>query len=356
MSKESEYKEGVMFMPLRWHERPTYENRGTHIVPHTRPFTILVTGGAGFIGSNLIGRLLDDGYKVISIDNYSTGSKENHHEGAKYYEGDICKLGSDAYVYDSLHNLGCDPSHRNGGIDLIFHLAALSRIQPSFKTPSDTFQTNASGTEKVCEFAREHNCMVIYAGSSSRWHDPYQSPYAAYKHMGEEICKMYRTTYKMSIQIARFYNVYGPGEILDGDWAAVVGIWRRQIRDGQPLTIVGDGEQRRDFTHVDDIVDGLIRIARKMWMTELNKHEVEHEEWELGSGVNYSINEVAQMFKDSAEPRHEVKITHIPDQKGNYRSTLRETDHALTCLDWEPKESLRAYINLLYSEQEILHP
>jgi UDP-glucose 4-epimerase len=276
---------------------------------------ILVTGGAGFIGTNIIKRLLKEEYKVHSLDNYDSGLKENEQSGCHYHVGDIENIG----LMDK-------------NFDLIFHLAALSRIQPSFNNPEETFRVNTIGTQKVCEFARLTGAKVVYAGSSSRWHNPYQSPYAVYKHMGEEICKMYRHTYGMDIEIARFYNVYGPHEIVDGEMAAVIGIWRNQVKNNQPITIVGDGEQRRDFTHVEDIVEGLYRIG---FRTE--KHE---DAWELGTGVNYSINEVYQIFKN----KFNIKSIHLPDQPGNYRNTLRENDDSLERLGWKPSDKLRDYI------------
>ena len=233
---------------------------------------ILVTGGAGFIGTNLIKKLIDEGHNVQSIDNYDSGLKENEVDGCNYHTGDIQMV-----------------SLMDKDFDLIYHLAALSRIQPSFDNPSLTYDTNVTGTQMVCEFARTIGAKVVYSGSSSRWHDPYQSPYACYKHLGEEVLKMYSKVYGLNCEIARFYNVYGPSEIVNGDWAAVIGIWRRQIRDGEKITIVGDGEQRRDFTHVVDIVDGLYKIG----LTD-ESHE---DAWELGTGLNYSINEVYSMFK-----------------------------------------------------------
>jgi UDP-glucose 4-epimerase len=276
---------------------------------------ILVTGGAGFIGTNLIKRLISEGHNVESIDNYDSGLVSNHVDGCNYHTGDIESI----YLMDK-------------DFDMIYHLAGLSRIQPSFKNPTETFRVNTIGTESVCSFAKKINAKVIYAGSSSRWHDPFQSPYACYKHMGEEICKMYRKVYDMNIEIVRFYNVYGPNEIVDGDWAAVIGIWRRQIRDGENLTIVGDGNQRRDFTHVIDIVDGLYKVGMSN-----EKHE---DAWELGTGKNYSINEVFEMFKE----RFVCDKTHIPNQQGNYRETLRLNDDTLNRLGWEPKKDLREYI------------
>lgn len=278
---------------------------------------ILVTGGAGFIGSNLIKKLLNQGMIVDSLDDYSLGSIENEIAGCTYHAGDISRIKDlDSY-------------------DIIFHLAALSRIQPSFNNPSETYRVNTTGTQQVLEFARLTGAKVVYAGSSSKWHDPYQSPYAACKYMGEEVCKMYKKTYGMDIEIARFYNVYGPNEIVDGDWAAVIGVWRRQVENGEKITIVGDGEQRRDFTHVYDIVEALYRIGFK--------NEVHEDAWELGSGKNYSINEVYEMFKN----KFGVESIYISDQSGNYRKTLRENNDALERLNWQPKDRLKDYINSL---------
>lgn len=276
---------------------------------------ILVTGGAGFIGTALIKKLLSEGHDVQSLDNYEVGSILNHQDDCFYIAKDIEDIGEMAKDFD-----------------IIYHLAALSRIQPSFNQPEETFRVNTIGTQKVCEFARLSGAKVIYAGSSSRWHNPYQSPYATCKYMGEEICKMYKKTYGMNIEIVRFYNVYGPGEIVDGDWAAIIGKWRRQVRDGEPITIVGDGEQKRDFTHIDDIIDGLWKVGMKTL-----KHE---DAWELGTGQNYSINDVYLMFKE----RFWTDYKQIPDQPGNYRETLRKNDDSLIELGWKPSDKLRDYI------------
>jgi UDP-glucose 4-epimerase len=278
---------------------------------------ILVTGGAGFIGTNLIKRLLTEGHEVHSLDNYDSGLVENHIEGCNYISGDIEQI----------------EYWRGGKFDLCYHLAALSRIQPSFENPLETFRVNTTATLSVADWAKHNNVKVVYAGSSSRWHDPYQSPYACFKHMGEEIYKLYKKVYNLDVEICRFYNVYGPKEIVEGDWAAVIGIWRRQVKNGEKITIVGDGEQRRDFTHVDDIVDGLYKIG-----IGSEKHE---DAWELGTGINYSINEVYEMFKE----KFGTESIHIPDQKGNYRKTLRENDDALNRLGWTPQNRLKEYIN-----------
>ena len=280
---------------------------------------ILVTGGVGFIGVNLIKKLINKKHEVVCLDDYSTGTKSNHVEGCTYLDLDI----------ESISDLG----HKD--YDVCFHLAGLSRIQPSFENPTETFRVNLRGTEAVCEWARLNNVKVVYAGSSSKWHDPYQSPYAMYKHLGEEVCKMYRKTYNLNVDIARFYNVYGPSEIVDGPWAAVIGIWRRQVRDGESITIVGDGEQRRDFTHVDDICEGLIKISE---YSDFHK-----DAWELGTGTNYSMNEVYNMFNN----RFGVNCNYIPEQEGNYRETLRKNNDTLLLLGWEPKDRLNEYIKKL---------
>ena len=279
---------------------------------------ILVTGGAGFIGMNLIQRLVKDGNRVVCLDDYSTGTKENHVEGVKYINADIETI---EYI--------------KGDFDLCYHIAAQSRIQPSFENPTECFRINVKGTQSVCEWARHNNIKVVYAGSSSKHHDPTQSPYAMYKYLGEEVCKLYRKTYGLDVEICRFYNVYGPGEVIDGDYAAVIGIWRRQVRDGEKITIVGDGEQKRDFTHVIDIVDGLVKVGDSDTKNE--------DAWELGVGLNYSINSVYNMFKD----KFGVDCIYIPDQPGNYRETLRENDDTLDILGWKPQDRLRDYIQSL---------
>jgi UDP-glucose 4-epimerase len=279
---------------------------------------ILVTGGAGFVGTNLCEKL-NIANDVYSIDNYSIGTINNHISGVNYINGDIVE------IFEILEN----------DFDVCYHLAGLSRIQPSFNNPDNTFHSNTLGTQRILDWCKTNNTKVIYSGSSSKHHNPYQSPYALYKYLGEELCKMYREVYKMNIEIARFYNVYGPNEIVDGDWAALIGIWRRQIREGKSLTIVGDGEQRRDFTHVYDIVDGLIKISNTK-----NSH---HDAWELGSGKNYSINDVARIFVD----KYNCNLNYVPNQKGNYRVTLREHNDAVEILGWKPQDRLKDYIENL---------
>ena len=277
---------------------------------------ILVTGGAGFIGSNLVKRLLSEGHKVHSLDNYSTGNTKI--EGCEYFEGDIEEI-------DTIHT----------DYDLIFHLAAQSRVQPSFDNPTETFRVNVKGTEAVCKFALDIGAKVVYAGSSSKHHNPATSPYAMYKFLGEGICKLYKESFNLEVEICRFYNVYGPGEALDEKNGNVIGIWRSRVARETYIEVVGDGEQRRDFTHVDDIVDGLYKVATK---------GIEHyDAWELGTGVNYSINELAKMFQH----KYGCPVQYISDQKGNYRETLCTDEDAIDLLGWAPQDRLLYYIQNL---------
>jgi UDP-glucose 4-epimerase len=276
---------------------------------------ILVTGGAGFIGTNLIKRLVDEGHKVLSLDDYSTGTKGNHVQGVTYWRGDI----------ETIEFL-------NGEFDLCYHIAAQSRVQPSFEEPTECFRVNVKGTQAVMEWAKAKNVKVIYAGSSSKHHDPTDSPYAMYKFLGEEVCKLYKNSFDVDVKIARFYNVYGPSESLDEKNGNVIGIWRKKILTGQKLPIVGDGEQRRDFTHVDDIVDGLIRISKT--------DKVHEDAWELGSGRNYSVNELFSFFKE----KFDCESISIPEQKGNYRETLNTNPDAERYLGWKPQDKLKDYI------------
>lgn len=280
--------------------------------------TVLVTGGCGFVGYALVEKLIQLGYEVDVIDDLSIGREAKSVEplGAKFLHGDVRAMDNipdKAYKY-------------------IFHLAALSRIQPSFQNPSWTFSVNVEGTKRVVEYASRNKSKLIYSGSSSKHHNPELSPYAMTKHIGEEWIKLYRKVYDLNAEIVRFYNVYGPGELVDSHMAAVIGIWRSRISKGLPILIHGDGEQRRDFTHIDDIVDGLIRIAES--------NEKAEDAWELGTGNNYSLNEVADMFGD-------IKREYVPDVKGNYRKTLRINNEAIDRLGWQPKDRLKEYINSL---------
>ena len=275
----------------------------------------LITGGAGFIGTNLIKRLLNDGHKVISFDNYSTGLKENEQQGCEYIDIDLSK--------DN------DYSFLKYKPDVIFHLAALARIEPSFEFPRRTFEDNVNSTLNILDYARKYNIKVVYAGSSSYHGGVYENPYTYTKWQGEELCKLYSFIYKLNITICRFYNVYGPYQIIEGAYSAIVGIFQRQYLNNDPLTITGDGEQRRDFTHVDDIMNGLIQAS---------KYESAADIFELGTGTNYSINELAEMFGRNYPKKY------IPMRDGEMRTTLCDISEAKEKINYKPTISLNEYI------------
>ena len=290
---------------------------------------ILVTGGAGFVGTNLIKRLIREDHEVISVDNYSSGFKKNHQEGCIYFDMDLSestpKLGSWAQGKYQLEN-----------IDLIFHMAALARIQPSITNPIITINNNFNSTLNILEWARIKNIPVVFAGSSSKHHGLWGSPYAWSKFGGEQLCELYSKVYNLPTAICRFYNVYGKHQIEDGTYATVIGIFEKQFREGKALTVVGSGEQRRDFTHIDDIVDGIIKCGQ-------NIDKVSGEVFELGRGQNHSILEITEMFG-------ETEVEYIPARPGEYDVTLADYSKANELLNWKPTLNLRDYISGVISK------
>ena len=275
----------------------------------------LVTGGVGFVGTNLCKRLINDNHEVWSFDNYTTGDIKNEIEGVNYYNIDI-RDGFENWIKR---------------FDVIFHLAALPRIGPSFSNPKEVCDVNVSGTQNVLEYARHHNTPVVYAGSSSFWGGVYKNPYTFSKWQGEQLCEMYKKIYGLDITICRFYNVYGDYMINEGSYRTVLSIFLEQYENGYPLTITSDGEQRRDFTHIDDIVEAMIKC-------------VEHKEYghifELGRGKNHSINEVVDMFGDI------VGATYIDEIPGEARITLCDSKLAKEVLKWKPKINLNEWIKI----------
>ena len=284
----------------------------------------IVPGGAGFIGTNLINRLLDDGHEVISIDNYSTGRKENEvqRDGVKYFDVDL----GEVKFYSS---------HMDKP-DVIFHLAALSRIQPSFDDPEQTFKSNVYSTVNMMENARRNKIPVVYAGTSSVHGDKYINPYTFTKWQGEEIIKMYSELFDVPSCICRFYNAYGPHQATEGAYCNVLGIFERQYGEGRQLTITGDGEQRRDFVDVRDIVDGMIKCMEAMHGAVDMRYSAEI--FELGKGENYSINELANAFGENYPTKH------IEASPGEMRETLCTDTKAKDVLDWNPKGDVIKYI------------
>ena len=275
---------------------------------------ILVTGGAGFVGTNLIKQLLKKGHEVISIDDYSTGKKENHinNKNVQYIQRDILDIDKDLFIYD---------------VDIIYHLAARARIQPSFEQPLEYIRVNYEGTLNLVQLCINKNLPLIYAGSSSHHSGKFKNPYTFSKDMGEEIIKLYRKHFGLKSSIVRFYNVYGPHQLTEGAYTTLVGRWMDNIEKDIPCEIYGDGEKRRDFTHVDDIIDGLIRIQQQQAYGHI---------FEFGRGKNLSINEVAKMFN--------INPIYKEDKPGEAQDTLCDNSVAKKLLNWSPTINLEDYI------------
>lgn len=282
---------------------------------------ILVTGGAGFVGTNLIKRLLAEGHEVVSIDNYSTGTTKNHQVGAEYYVGDCSKI-TDYSEY--------------GEFNVVYHLAALARIQPSFQNPIGYFHDNAVATFNIAMYCANNNIPLQFAGSSSHHSGKFKNPYTFAKDVSEDIVQLCILHYGLKATITRFYNVYGLYHLKEGGYCTVIGKWEKAIEEGRSITIYGDGTKRRDFTHIDDIVDALLLIEQKEAWGYL---------FELGRGINFSIKEVADMFEYDS-------IVYEADKPGEAEITLCMDTFAHDMLGWEPKRNLRDYIkNYIHENQ-----
>ena len=273
----------------------------------------LVTGGAGFIGTNLIKLLIQNNFDVTSIDNYFTGFESNHIDGATYIKQDLLTI-SDFAKY--------------GSFDVIFHLAAIARIQPSFNLPVEYFENNAVATMKIAKFCVDTNTPLVYAGSSSHHSGKFKNPYTFSKDIGEEIIDLFQQHYNLNASVARFYNVYGPNHLKGGGYCTVIGKWEHAIETKHPIVIYGDGTKRRDFTHVNDIVSALLSIVQKNAWGHI---------FELGTGKNYSIQEIADIFEYDY-------IVYDDDKPGEAINTLCDSTLAKTILNWECKFNIKDYI------------
>lgn len=293
----------------------------------------LVTGGAGFIGSNLVDGLLNNGFEVIVIDNESAECNEKFYWNpkAKNYKLDICDYESTVKLYDN--------------VDYVFHLAAESRLQPAIENPINATNKNVVGTCTVLQCAREASVKkVIYSSTSSAYGlnkfpnvetDPNDclNPYSVSKVAGEELCKMYTNLYGLKTIIFRYFNVYGERSPTTGQYAPVVGIFLNQRDNGLPLSVVGDGTQRRDFIHVSDVVSANILAATSEYISDEYYGEI----FNIGSGENISILELATLISDN--------ILFIPERTGEAKTTLADITKAKNILKWNPKVKLKQWIS-----------
>jgi len=275
---------------------------------------ILVTGGAGFVGSHLCERLASDtNNEVYSLDNYFTGSTKNHVANVTYIEGstvDIAKL------------VTFTP-------DMVYHLGEYSRVEQSFDDIEKVWRYNKDGIFAVLEFVRNAGCKILYAGSSTKYGDGglgrSASPYAWTKATNTELVMNYGTWFNVPYAITYFYNVYGPREIESGKYATLIALFKEKMKKGEPLTIVSPGTQKRNFTHIDDIIDGLILVGENGYGDEFG----------IGSPDAYSIKEIAEMFGGEIEM--------LPERKGN-RMTADVMTSKTESLGWKPRKNVKAYI------------
>lgn len=296
----------------------------------------IVTGGAGFIGSHLVDRLVELGHEVVVIDNESATCHDQfyYNNKAEYHKIDVADYTGIRPLFE--------------GVDFVFHLAAESRIQPTIENPLLCFNTNVYGTAAVLQCAREAGCKkVIYSSTSSAYglknKSPLQedmpddclNPYSVSKLSGEKMCKIYNDLFGLKTITFRYFNVYGPREPTKGTYAPVVGLFLRQKKTGQPLTIVGDGLQRRDFTHVEDIVEANVRAMNYECKYDFN--DVHGEVLNVGTGKNHSVLELARLISD--------QIKFIPERPGEAKETLANMKKMLREFGWKPNNKIESYIS-----------
>tara|TARA_R110000823_G_scaffold224841_7_gene352761 strand:- start:661 stop:1578 length:918 start_codon:yes stop_codon:yes gene_type:complete len=294
----------------------------------------LVTGGMGFIGSNLVDQLITEGNSVVVMDNQSTDVHDNFYINPR----------ADNHVLDVNHYqsvLEC-----SSGVDGIFHLAAEARIQPAIENPILATKTNVLGTCNVLQAARENGVERVVFSSSSSVYGLTESlpnretddtnclnPYSVSKFSGEGLCKMYYDLFGLETITFRYFNVYGERQPTKGQYAPVIGLFQKQFENDEPMTIVGDGFQRRDFTHVSDVVNA--NILAMNTQNEKSFGQVLN----IGSGINYNIHDLVKMVGgDSA------KYTHLPERVGESRETLCDNAKAEDYIDWAPTVYLGEWV------------
>lgn len=291
----------------------------------------LVTGGAGFIGSNLVDRLLELGHEVVVIDNEFSDAHDHFYwnERAENHNLDIRDYENTRPLYD--------------GVDYVFHFAAEARIQPAIQNPIEAVSINSVGTCTVLQCSRESGVKrVMYSSTSSGYGlnqtpnietqpDDCLNPYSVSKVNGEKLCRMYTNLYGLPTIAFRYFNVYGERQPLRGQYAPVIGIFLRQRAAGEPLTIIGDGNQRRDFTYVGDVVSANILAATK---------EVDSDAfgqlYNVGTGNNYSVNQIARMMNHPS--------TNIAPRPGEARVSLANNQKIRKTFGWEPTMKVEDWI------------
>lgn len=290
----------------------------------------LVTGGCGFIGSNLVDRLIADCHEVNVIDNLSSDAHDEFYfnEKAKYNHHCVTDYVMTSDMYD--------------GVDVVFHLAAEARIQNCVEDPLKAVEVNVLGTATVLQLSRKHRVKKVLLSSTSAIYGntgksneaappDCLNAYSVSKHSAEELCKLYSKMYGLETHIFRYFNVFGERQPVKGQYAPVIGIFGRQKAAGETLTIVGSGEQRRDFVHVSDVVEANILLANH----DFGDTNLLTRIFNVGTGKNYSVNEIAKMVGGSTK--------HLPPRPGEAKTTLANID-GIGYLGWKPKIDVETWI------------
>jgi len=290
----------------------------------------LVTGGCGFIGSHIVDKLIEIGHNVKVIDDLSAQENEKfyYNDQAKYWKKDISKD-------------NCVDIFKN--IDYVFHLAARSRIQPTIGSPNECFEVNVIGTQRVLEWSRLNGIKrVIYSGTSSLYGNqnpiPFApnmpsdclNPYSMSKWMGEQACKLYSQLYEVPSIVLRYFNVYGPREPIKGEYAPVIGLFKRQSKNNKFMTIVAPGTQRRDFTYIEDVVEANILSMNSSTV------DIPFNIYNVGTGKNHSIVEIAEMIGGKRDI--------IPSRPAEVQETLADISETIKDLGWSPQCTLEEKI------------
>ena len=291
----------------------------------------LVTGGAGFIGSNLVDYLIDRGHEVVCVDNESAECNDKF-----YWNDKAINIKGDVTDYKFMKNVFT-------GVEYVFHLAAESRLQPAIKNPIEAVYKNCVGTTTILQCAREVGVKrLVYSSTSSGYGyneppnvetqpDDCLNPYSASKVAAEKFCKMYSDLYGLETVVLRYFNVFGERSPTRGQYAPVIGIFERQRDAGEPLTIVGDGTQRRDFIYVGD-------VARANYLAALMPGVRDHlgGVFNVGSGVNYSVQEIADAISDNQ--------TYIPKREGEMETTWSNIEKVNKVIGWKPEVDVLEWI------------
>jgi len=287
---------------------------------------ILVTGGAGFIGHNLIKRLKKDGHRITSIDNYSSGTVENHIKGVDYIKMDTKDINNLPLDMDGFYNF-----------NVVFHLGEYSRIATSYVDIDRVWYANSLGTYEVTNYCKNNNVKMVYAGSSTRFAEEgvNHSPYSFTKNKSAELIKNYSKWYNLKYRICYFYNVFGDGydSAPVPGYESVISVFEKQYKADEPLTICGSGLQRRAFTYVDDVVDGLI----KAWKYDKN------EEFQLNNPKEFTILEIANMFSDNIE--------HIEARPGDRSASVTTNNNARELLGYTTTMDVTEWIKNIKNEK-----